>query len=488
LQTEPKAASKTVFETDYQEFSWPTIANTYSFLGESMMLTSDMQSVVSDGASMPPQLIIEIAKDNTVRPQLLYGTMGVCVVSPTLERLDGRKDSPFSHGFDIHPRESAGQIFPDARFDGELQADIEASEVKIIQQPRHGTIKKIDEFRYKYIPQSGYIGDDRAVLLVNIRGNKVRVIYFIKVLDISIQSRSDYDKYEQIYRKHCEKGEWRISYDLPRSGLLTSHLIRYAPNSAQSPALLSFDDLSSAVIGQTTGQTKNAAITLSPTAAGYGWFIDLTPSDNAEFLPTSNPFEWIARPGSEAEGRMDLLTVLFHEYGHAAGLDHSADSHDLMASTLLPSVRRLPSATELIALRGLLTGTDSAPVPYDPDTPPGAPLPLSRNVGSLRLSRLRPSEPGDPSDDTRKAALTQFSIVANPTLLDRAFVDGTGWSTSGEVVFEPGSATLKETPLRKPASTRPSSSAPTIEPCPSPWPTSRSTMWTQPPTMPSKWR
>jgi hypothetical protein len=189
LQTEPKAASTTVFETDYQEFSWPTIANTYSFLGESMMLTSDMQSVVSDGASMPPQLIIEIAKDNTARPELLYGTMGVCVVSPTLERLDGRKDSPFSHGFDIHPRESAGQIFPDARFDGELQADIEASEVKIIQQPRHGTIKKIDEFRYKYIPQSGYIGDDRAVLLVNIRGIKVRVMYFIKVLDISIQSR-----------------------------------------------------------------------------------------------------------------------------------------------------------------------------------------------------------------------------------------------------------------------------------------------------------
>ncbi|MEF8731696.1 MAG: Ig-like domain-containing protein [Candidatus Accumulibacter meliphilus] len=191
---------------------------------------------------------------------------------------------------------------------------------------------------------------------------------------------------------------------------------------------------------------SSPAITLSPTAAGYGWFIDPTPSDNAEFLPTSNPFEWIARPGSEAEGRMDMLTVLLHEYGHAVGLDHTADSHDLMASTLLPSVRRLPSSTELIALRGLLAGTDSAPLPYDPSTPPGAPLPLSRSVGSLRLSRLRPPEPNDPTGDRLSAALTQFSIVANPTLLDPAFIDGAGWwSTSGEVIFVPGSATLKET-------------------------------------------
>ncbi|WP_366144176.1 Ig-like domain-containing protein [Candidatus Accumulibacter sp. ACC012] len=246
--------------------------------------------------------------------------------------------------------------------------------------------------------------------------------------------------------QHCEKSEWRIFYNVRNTSSVANNVTHHGSNAARSAPILSFSDLTGTVIGQTTGEWHDATITLSPTAAGYGWFIDPTPSDNAEFLPTSNPFEWIAKPGSEAEGRMDLLTVLLHEYGHAVGLDHTADSHGLMASTLLPSVRRLPSSTELIALRGLLAGTDSAPLPYDPSTPPGAPLPLSRSVGSLRLGRLRPPEPSDPTGDRLNATLTQFSIVANPTLLDPAFIDGADWwSTSGKVVFVPGFATLKET-------------------------------------------
>lgn len=72
-----------------------------------------------------------------------------------------------------------------------------------------------------------------------------------------------------------------------------------------------------------------------------------TPYLNDEYLPTSNPQEWIAKPGSDAEGKIDMLTVLLHEYGHALGLEHTADSHDLMATTLQPGVRRLPSAEEL---------------------------------------------------------------------------------------------------------------------------------------------
>lgn len=72
----------------------------------------------------------------------------------------------------------------------------------------------------------------------------------------------------------------------------------------------------------------------------HGWFVDATPGDNSEFLPTSNPNEWVAKAGSEAAGKMDMLIVLLHEYGHTLGLDHSADTHDFMATTLQPGVRR----------------------------------------------------------------------------------------------------------------------------------------------------
>jgi len=327
------------------------------------------------------------------------------------------------------------------------------SSISIISTPAHGILlpAKCDEHRaycehkaFYYKPNDGYFGEDSAVIDAEVNGWKVRLNYQFHSLDTS-----NY-RDEEVCASSGGYSIWKISQspiDVERMDVYEWYgyntISKMLAGGSSVP--LTYQDLAGSTLGQVIGDRERTRITLDSTAAGYGWFIDLTPSDNAEFLPTSNPFEWIARPGSEAEGRMDLLTVLLHEYGHAAGLDHSADSHDLMASTLLPGVRRLPSATELIALRGLLTGTDSAPVPYDPDTPPGAPLPLSRNVGSLRLSRLRPSEPGDPTADTRKAALTQFSIVANPTLLDRAFIDGTGWSTSGEVVFVPGSATLKET-------------------------------------------
>lgn len=240
------------------------------------MLISDMPSMVGDGIDMAPQSVIEIA-DNTAtgRPKLLYGTMGVCVVSPTLERMEKGSDSPFSDGLDIHPKDSAGQIFPDARFDGNLQAGIEAAEVNIIQQPRHGTIVTRDVSHLKYSPENGYIGGDQVVFLVNIGGKNIKVIYFIEVIDISTKSGADYDKYQTIYRNNCEKGEWRILHHLPKEGSVASHLIGLTTNAAQRVPPSSFGDIPHPVIGKTAGQSQGSAITLSPATAtataGYGW-------------------------------------------------------------------------------------------------------------------------------------------------------------------------------------------------------------------------
>jgi hypothetical protein len=119
-----------------------------------------------------------------------------------------------------------------------------------------------------------------------------------------------------------------------------------------------------------------AVVQLDATAAGYGWFIDPTPADDAEFAAGPAPQELWAAPGSPAFGRMDLLTVVEHELGHVLGLadlDPSAAPHDLMTTTLSPGVRRLPAPMAASVVPAPAdTAQAPAPVP-SPAEPVGAP-------------------------------------------------------------------------------------------------------------------
>jgi hypothetical protein len=69
------------------------------------------------------------------------------------------------------------------------------------------------------------------------------------------------------------------------------------------------------------GQTIGDSIVIDPTAAGYGWFTD-------------------AQASPAGSDRLDLLTVVLHEFGHVLG--HEVG--DLASLTLGPGVRRAPAA------------------------------------------------------------------------------------------------------------------------------------------------
>ena len=107
-------------------------------------------------------------------------------------------------------------------------------------------------------------------------------------------------------------------------------------------------DLPESLLGWTDGRT----IYLDRDAAGHGWFIDPTPEQDEEFASAGFGAERQAID-PRAVDRIDLLTVVEHELGHAAGLgDLDPRLPDLMSGTLASGIRRFPAAEEVDAILG----------------------------------------------------------------------------------------------------------------------------------------
>ncbi|MEO5697196.1 MAG: hypothetical protein ABIQ60_08690, partial [Burkholderiaceae bacterium] len=89
--------------------------------------------------------------------------------------------------------------------------------------------------------------------------------------------------------------------------------------------------------GGELAEIHEGRITLDIDAGGFGWFVDPTPTDDAEYVGIGDTLT--ARAGA-AVGQVDLLSVLAHELGHAMGFAHSASG--VMAEGLLPGQRATP--------------------------------------------------------------------------------------------------------------------------------------------------
>ena len=104
-----------------------------------------------------------------------------------------------------------------------MTADIyNAAKISISQGPSHGKLEDERGGDYRYVPTPDYYGQDRATLLVEIGGRKVKVVYFFNVLP-GVPGGTD-EGAPQEDKKYCPKGEiWKISSTSSCIHLCTDH-------------------------------------------------------------------------------------------------------------------------------------------------------------------------------------------------------------------------------------------------------------------------
>ena len=107
--------------------------------------------------------------------------------------------------------------------------------------------------------------------------------------------------------------------------------------------------------GLALGQAEDGLITIDTNAAGWGWFVDATPQDDAEF---GFGAEGRVAKAGPAAGRMDLLSVVSHEVGHLLGLHHA--DHGVMDDRLAAGTR--PTASALAPAQSMAGSAPTAPV------------------------------------------------------------------------------------------------------------------------------
>ena len=210
-------------------------------------------------------------------------------------------------------------------------------------------------------------------------------------------------------------------------------------------------------------------ITVDPTAAGNGWFVDPTPAESSEFFHRAGPTVR-AVAGSAAAGRMDLVTVIAHELGHVLGRDDLAHGEGTLMGSHLDAGQRY-----------LAVGSDAAPrpsvfaamaagvsVPDSGDDPGRRGRPSAADAASADEVTATPSETQAPEPATAEPTAAEQSTDATTSEPEAATEPAAAEPTSSEpVATEPAPPTRRRRHRCRPSPSRsPSRRRPTPRPPP----------------------
>lgn len=188
----------------------------------------------------------------------------------------------------------------------------------------------------------------------------------------------------------------------------------------------------------TNGIPVSARIRMDSTTT---WFVDPTPFDNSEYLPSATlPFEYTG--GTDDAANLDFLSVALHEIGHAVGWAVSFTRFNALTTNGPGSLRTFDANNFPVTLVAATAGTHP-----DPATHPGELMMPAINGGTRRLISYFPTMTGPQRAYDYTIPLLTFvrsNYVGTESGIARqpynTFAEGLTNASSGDVIIIRGGA------------------------------------------------